>query len=220
MALPAERFDRRIVPDKAIELVLACQRLVTCRFAGGAALGGAYLGHRLSNDLDLFVPGSDDVRELARGIEAIADGLGAGFRVVQASPTFVRTTVAFSDLSLAVDLVHEPAPFIEPPVLVEGVLTESLADLRASKLTCILSRSEPRDLVDLLFLDRAGYPPEMDLALAIRKDGGVDPGVLAWLLDEFPVSPMPRLLLPLTLEELIEFRTALKERMRIRAVPG
>ena len=40
--------------------------------------------------------------------------------------------------------------------LVEGVQVESLLDLRANKLTCILSRSEPRDLVDLLFLDRAG----------------------------------------------------------------
>jgi len=95
-----------------------------------------------------------------------------------------------------------------------------LVDLRASKLTCILSRSEPRDLVDLLFLDRAGYPPELDLALAVRKDGGVDPGVLAWLLDEFPVSPMPSLLLPLSVEELTAFRVRLKHRLRLAAVPG
>lgn len=220
MALLAERFDRRIVPDRAIELVLACQRLVPCRLAGGAALGGAYLGHRLSNDLDLFVPGSGDVRELARGLETITVGLDAGFHLVQESPTFVRATVALPERTLAVDLVHEPATAIEPPVIVEGVLTESLADLRASKLTCILSRSEPRDLVDLLFLDRAGYPPEKDLALAVRKDSGVDPGVLAWLLDEFPVSPMPFLLLPLSVEELTAFRATLKERMRIAAIPG
>jgi hypothetical protein len=220
MTSPSQRFDRRIVPDAALELVLACQRRVPCRLAGGAALAGAYLGHRLSNDLDLFIPGSGEVQALARGLESIATGLGAGFQVVQASPTFVRATIALPERTLAIDLVHEPAAALEPPVLVEGVLTESLADLRASKLTCILSRSEPRDLVDLLFLDRAGYPPELDLALAVRKDGGVDPGVLAWLLDEFPVAPMPSLLLPLSVEELTAFRGRLKERMRLAAVPG
>jgi hypothetical protein len=52
------------------------------------------------------------------------------------------------------------------------------------------------------------------------KDGGVDPGVLAWLLDAFPVSPMPSLLLPLSAEELTAFRATLKERMRLAAIPG
>ena len=69
-----------------------------------------------------------------------------------------------------------PTPAVESSgTRVEGVVVESLADLRANKLTCLLSRSEPRDLVDLLFLDRAGYPPERDLMLALRKDAGLDP---------------------------------------------
>lgn len=48
----------------------------------------------------------------------------------------------------------------------------------------------------------------------------MDPGVLAWLLDAFPVSPMPSLLLPLSAEELTAFRATLKERMRLAAIPG
>lgn len=106
-----------------------------------------------------------------------------------------------------------------PPAPVDGVTIESLTDLRASKLTCLLSRSEPRDLVDLLFLDRAGYPPENDLALALRKDAGMDPGILAWLLRQFPVEPLPQMLVPLTVEELARFRDGLCERFRRRAVP-
>jgi hypothetical protein len=99
------------------------------------------------------------------------------------------------------------------------VLVESLADLRANKLTCILSRSEPRDLVDLLFLDRAGYPPEHDLTLALRQNAGLDPSVLAWLLGQFPVTPLPRMLVPLTPAELTAFRDDLRERFRQAAVP-
>lgn len=108
---------------------------------------------------------------------------------------------------------------VHGPDLVEGVQVESLADLRANKLTCVLSRSEPRDLVDLLFLDRAGYPPEADLTLALAKDASIDPGVLAWLLAQFPVEPLPHMLELLPPGELEVFRDALAERLRRLAVP-
>lgn len=115
--------------------------------------------------------------------------------------------------------MFEPVPDIEPaPPPIDGVIVESLADLRV-KLTCILSRSEPRDLVDLLFLDRAGYPPERELPLALRKDAGIDPGMLAWLLGEFPVEPLPIMLQPLDAHELRMFRDDLRERFRRLAVP-
>jgi hypothetical protein len=92
-------------------------------------------------------------------------------------------------------------------------------DLRVNKLTCLLSRSEPRDLVDLLFLDRAGYAPEADLPLALRKDAGIDPGILAWLLGEFPVTPLPVMLESLDVQHLQAFRDDLRERFRRLALP-
>jgi hypothetical protein len=91
--------------------------------------------------------------------------------------------------------------------------------LRANTVTCILSRSEPRDLVDLLFLDRAGFPPEHDLVLALKKDAGIDPGVLAWLLGDFPVAPLPVMLEPLSPDELRVFRSELQERFRRMTTP-
>lgn len=81
-------------------------------------------------------------------------------------------------------------------------------------MTCILSRSEPRDLVDLYFLDRAGFPPDQDLEIALQEDAGIDPGVLAWLLSQFPVDPLPKMLEPLAPEELRRFRDELAERLR------
>lgn len=121
---------------------------------------------------------------------------------------------------MEIDVVYEAVDDIEAaPPPVEGVVVESLADLRANKITCLLSRSEPRDLVDLFFLDRAGFPPESDLGLALSKDAGIDPGVLAWLLTDFPVAPLPQMLLPLTSEELRGVRDDLRERLRSIAVP-
>ncbi len=60
---------------------------------------------------------------------------------------------------------------------------------------------------------------DVDLELALRKDVGIDPGVLAWLLSLFPVEPLPTLLSPLTTDELRAYRDELRERMRLRALP-
>src|SRR5262249_2511864 len=149
---------------------------------GGAALSGAYLGHRLSADLDLFAHDPDAVRQLVRDRASVAEEASVDLRIVRDAGSHVRFRVSgpsgAPDLEL--DIVHEPAPDLEPPPPpIEGVVIESLTDLRASKVACLLERTEPRDLVDLLFLERAGFRPEADLALAMRKDAGVDPGVLA-----------------------------------------
>ncbi|MSP63283.1 MAG: hypothetical protein EXR72_23660 [Myxococcales bacterium] len=208
-------FDRRVVPEAVLELVRRCQGRVQCHLGGGAALSGAHLAHRLSRDIDLVCHRSDDVRSLARDLPEIGRELGGEIAIVRDAGTFVRAELRGG---IEIDLVFEGTPDIESACRVEGIDVESLTDLRAAKLTCILSRSEPRDLVDLLFLDRAGFPPDRDLVIALRKDAGIDPGILAWLLGQFPVRPLPTMLKPLTEAELEAFRDDLRERMRRLAV--
>jgi len=214
-------FDRRVVPDATLDLVRALQRRAPSHLAGGAALSGVHLAHRLSDDVDLFCHDAETLRDLVRELPSAGRECGVEIVLVRDAGSFVHASVRMPDRRLELDLVHESLPDIEPPPPpVEGVVVESLADLRAAKLTCVLSRAEPRDLVDLLFLDRAGFPPERDLALALQKDAGIDPGVLAWLLRDFPVSPMPRMLVPLTEQELARFRDELAERFRRVATPA
>jgi hypothetical protein len=212
-------FDRRVVPDDALAFIRACQRRVPAHLGGGAALSGVHLGHRLSADIDLFCHEAEAVRALVRDIGSAAAEASIDVRIVRDAGSFVRATAQLADRRIEVDIVHDATRDIEAPPPVEQILVESFSDLRAAKLTCILSRSEPRDLVDLLFLDRAGYPPEKDLALALRKDAGIDPGVLAWLLGQFPTTPLPVMLVPLDEPEVDAFRRELRERFRAIAVP-
>jgi len=212
--VPSE-FDRRVVPPAILEFIRACQQRVPCHLGGGAALAGAYLRHRVTGDIDLFSHEADEMRTLVQVLSDAAGSAGVSVAIVRDAGSFVRATLTYGDGEVELDVVHEPIPDVEaPPPPVEGVVVESLADLRANKLTCILSRSEPRDLVDLYFLDRAGYPPEQDLELALKKDAGIDPGVLAWLLSRFPIEPLPQMLQALTAEQLERYRGALAERLR------
>ncbi|HEY6555519.1 MAG TPA: nucleotidyl transferase AbiEii/AbiGii toxin family protein [Vicinamibacteria bacterium] len=209
-------FDRRVVQDSVLDFVRACQVRIPCHLGGGAALAGVYLGHRTTGDIDLFVHDAEDMRALVGLLPAAAAEAGIGITLLRDVGHLVRAQLeAREGSSIEVDVVHEPvADIAAAPPPVEGIVVESLTDLRASKLTCILSRSEPRDLVDLYFLDRAGFPPEQDLEAALRKDAGIDPGVLAWLLARFPTRPLPTMLEPLTADQLEEFRDALAERLR------
>jgi hypothetical protein len=208
-------FDRRVVPSRVLDFIRGCQNRVPSHLGGGAALAGAYLAHRTTGDVDLFCHDGAEMRLLVQVISDVAREAGLESVVLRDARSLVRARIFSADVSAELDVVFEPAPDLEPPPApVEGIVVESLADLRASKLTCVLSRSEPRDLVDLYFLDQAGHPPERDLGLAIRKDAGIDPGVLAWVLSEFPVEPLPEMLTPLSKEQLRGFRDELAARLR------
>jgi hypothetical protein len=217
-------FDRRIVPEPVLDIIRACQRRAPVRLAGGAALAGVHLRHRLSNDVDLFCSDPSACRDLVRALPAVAAETGANIAIVRDAGSFVRARVTPRGAparEIELDVVHEPIAEIDAldVEVVEGVRLTSLADMRASKLTCLLSRSEPRDLVDTLFLERAGYRPEADLDLALKKDGGIDPGALSWLLSQFPTDPLPMMLAPLTTDELRAYRDALADRFRRLSVP-
>lgn len=215
-----DALDRRVIPEVMIDLVRSVQSREPAHLAGGVALSGAHLAHRLSADIDLFVHDPEAHRRTCRKLVDLVTAGGGTVVIVQDAGSFWRSQVTVDAETFEFDIVYESVPDLEdPPPPIDGVVVESLADLRAAKLTCLLSRSEPRDLVDLLFLERAGYRPEDDLELALRKDAGVDPAVLAWLLRDFPVEPLPKMLAPLTVAELRAYRDELRERFRRLALP-
>jgi hypothetical protein len=61
-------------------------------------------------------------------------------------------------------------------------------EILANKLCTLLSRAEIRDLVDVRALERAGYAVETSLDDAARKDAGLTPGQLAWVLSEIEIG--------------------------------
>jgi len=90
---------------------------------------------------------------------------------------------------IVVDLVVDRAVQGYPDkVLVGDVRVDPPEEILANKLCTLLSRSEPRDLVDVYALERAGLRAEDALPLAARKDGSVTPAALAWILSEIQIG--------------------------------
>ncbi len=188
---------------------------------GGGALAGYYLDHRSTQDLDLFTVGSS-LEEAEASLAAVARELGASLEAVQTAPDFRRRLLQRESESVIVDLVLDRAAQIDPEKRRFGrVVVDSPEEIRANKLCTLLSRSELRDLADLRALEAAGYAVDaLALRDAARKDGGLTPGQLAWVLNDFRIGSDAPGIGGATPAELSDYKADLVGRLLSLASPG
>jgi predicted nucleotidyltransferase component of viral defense system len=189
------------------------------RLTGGAALGGFYLFHRRTEDLDLFAAPPTSIGEGERALRAAASELGVALEIKQDAPDFKRFVVAGGGRRTVVDMVIDRVPRLDPDVVVEGIHLESEREILGNKVCTLLSRMEPRDLVDLRALLARGYTLEDGLGFARRKDGGADPATLAWVLSTWRIpasAPIPD---GTTLAGLESWKAELVDQLTRLAVP-
>jgi hypothetical protein len=202
--------EPRRLPSILERVALAAQQTsATVRVVGGAGLA-LLLGHRRSDDLDLFCARGEDIEPVVRSVEAAVRICSALPRRVRSGPGFVRIEIAAGPASQRVDVVEDAAPHtLADPILVGSLRVESLRDQRANKLASVLGRSELRDLVDLWFIEQAGLPAIEGLEDAATKDAGMDPAWLAWAVAQIEIRPLPGMVARLDESALGRFRESL-----------
>jgi len=111
--------------------------------------------------------------------------VGAEVSIKQDAPGFKRYLVTRGNDSVLVDTVWERVPAAYPGKREVGrVVLDSPEEIMVNKLTTLVSRSEPRDIVDLMLLERSGLSIDAALPKALEKDGGCTPATLAWVLSQ------------------------------------
>lgn len=124
----------------------ACEGFV---LGGGTALG-LQLGHRRSDDLDLFSEVSFDPAALLAGLET---------SVPKRATAVSADTLLLHVGDLKVDLLGYKYPRLRPVQVVEQVRMFSLPDLAAMKLSALASRGARKDFFDVACLiERFGLP--------------------------------------------------------------
>jgi hypothetical protein len=175
----------------ALDVLIGIQRndfFADARLVGGTALA-LQIGHRVSIDLDLF------------GQRPIA-ALDARQELAALGPVFVRTqgkrVQGYTVRGVQVDLVEYPYPWLDDPVVVDGLRLASLRDIAGMKLAAIANRGTKKDFIDVAFLLERFAPRDL-LSFYLRKfpDGAAFP-VLKSLafFDDAEEDPMPNMLLP------------------------
>lgn len=155
---------------------------------GGAALAGFHTGHRETNDLDLFST-TTDPESGAEALAATARDLGASLEPLRTGPEFRRFLLKRGPEAVVVDLVREKSHqwVSEKPVL-QGIRVDPPQEILANKLCALLSRGEIRDLVDVRELENTGYSFAEALAEASKKDAGLTPAQLGWVLSQVTIG--------------------------------
>ena len=163
------------------------------------------------------------IDEAAARLIALCDKHGLALSETRRYPGFRQFEVASSDETTKVDIVYEPVPQsvqIADKPMVGRLRIDDIRDLTANKLGAVLGRGDPKDLVDLYFLDLAGFDVLGELQAARRRDAGMEPATLAWVLNATPADPSHLMLLvPVDPNDLERFRDKLIDRLQKIAWP-
>ena len=133
------------VDADTLELLKKLQRnesLTDTRLVGGTALA-LHIGHRKSIDLDFFGILDMEPMEYRQELEAVGEvSLRSESRRIQ------RYMVS----GVQVDLVDYPYPWLDKPVMEDGLRLATCRDIAAMKLSAITNRGTKKDFIDLAFL--------------------------------------------------------------------
>jgi len=124
------------------------------RLEGGTALAAYYLGHRQSEDLDIFGRADMDARDFGRALADAIEGLGMRLtRIGVANRGFAEYFVADHSVggsAVRVQLLHASDYALAPAnPTAEGLPVGSFRDVAAGKAHAVCDRYEPRDFIDL-----------------------------------------------------------------------
>ena len=186
---------------------------------GGAALVGFYFGHRKTEDLDLFTleneieNGFAIVRDAAKSLDATVES-------IITSPDFRRLLVRRETETVVVDLVREYVFQLETEKRkINGIRLDSPEEILANKLCTLLSRSEIRDLIDVRELENAGFSLENAFQVAAKKDTGLSPAQLAWVLNQIEFGDDAQLPNDISVDVLRDYLSDLINRLKKFAFP-
>lgn len=134
------------VTKSTLELLKSLQaepEIATVRLVGGTALS-LYIGHRVSEDLDLF---SVELLDSIKIQSVLIDKYGFIPSVVEEN-----TLIGFVN-GVKIDIIHHPFPWLEDAIEEDDIRIASMADIAAMKMHAIInSGKRPKDFVDLAFL--------------------------------------------------------------------
>ena len=151
---------------------------------GGTALSRGYYNHRYSDDLDYFVNDHPDFQRITKKQIEKLTLIFPDLEIDKEETNFARVFVEKNNLKIELinDVPSRIGKLVDHPVL--GIL-DSKDNILANKLTALIGREEPKDMVDIFFLLRDGLDIKKALLDADSKAAGISPLFIAKLLTDF-----------------------------------
>jgi len=175
---------------------------------GGTALSEFYLQHRISDDLDFFTEEEGQIAWILPIIESIASKLGGKIDISRNFRSYIEFFIIKENEFLRCDFAMDSPYRLKEKVLNSelGIYIDNAIDISCNKLSALFDRSEPKDFVDIYFIDKEIIQFDILLEKAKKKHIGLDNYWLAVSLAKVrDFSIFPRMLKSLTIDELKNF---------------
>ncbi len=171
--MPLTKFQRKVMS------LLRSNRNPESYVAGGAAIQRSPDSQRYSADIDIFHDADQAVVTAYESDRKVLADNGYAVDTHIAQPSFYRATVTKSGESVKLEWVRDTA-FRFFPVIEDDELGYRLhdVDLAVNKCLALANRSEVRDALDCIQLDREAFSLAAAVAAACGKDPGFTPELM------------------------------------------
>lgn len=188
-------------------------------FTGGTALSYLYLQHRYSDDLDFFTEKKFDNETILGFISRLSKICDFTFTSTFNEVVYIFNLTFKNGQKLKVDFGYYPYSRVVKSELYEGMQVDSLLDIAVNKLLTINQRITSRDFVDLYFLLKQFTIWDIIHGLKVKFGMKTDPFLLSVDLSKAEdLTDMPRMIKPLTLDELKEYFRELAKNLARKSV--
>lgn len=178
-------------------------------FLGGAtALSEFYLQHRYSEDFDFFTSKHNIVFKTVENIEAAFKKNKIGYTIKKMYENSGEMIVKIGSDSIKLDLNLDRPNRVESIVFNEKykIYIDNVIDMSCNKLSALLTRSDPKDFVDIYFIDNEIIKFEKLVPLAIKKHTALDKYILSQAMHNVKeIEFLPKMIKAVEIEELKEF---------------
>jgi len=187
--LQAEYYNKILYPLQ--DMVIPVFSDTPFYLTGGTALSRGYYNHRYSDDLDYFVNYRPDFMKLSDIQTDKIRKIFNDIKIAVKDKYFYRVFVAGEKLKIEMinDVPSHAGTLMNHPEL---GLIDSKENILANKLTAVVDRALPKDIVDIYFLLKDALDLKKALTDAESKAAGIAPLLIAKILAEFDYSLISR----------------------------
>jgi hypothetical protein len=178
-------YQNNIYPLQNELLALVQGASVDFYLTGGTALSRFYLNHRYSDDLDFFVNQNSEFKAQCTKIVDVLKKTQFSCDIGTNSESFLRIFVTKNNVQTKVDFVNDvPFHYGGFETFDEFHRVDNWRNMLSNKI-CALSRLEPKDIIDVLFIAKS-YPFRWEDIIneAKEKDLWVEPISISKIIKE------------------------------------
>jgi len=156
---------------------------------GGTALGRFYLNHRFSEDLDFFTNADTKYPGYISGLKnKIPERFTVNLQQSLFSDDFTRLFITEENINLKIELVNDVDYRTGSAVEYQYGLIDTPLNILSNKLTAIISRDEPKDIFDIIYLSMTYSFNWQDIFYHAKQKAVINELDVEQRLISFPIS--------------------------------